>query len=175
MTIRTFKNFTPKCAKTSFVDEMALVIGQVTLAEAVSIWPMCVLRGDVNYIEIGAKSNIQDGTVIHVNHQHENNPAGDPVIIGEAVTVGHQATIHGCTIADRVLIGIGAIIMDKAVIQKEVVVGAGSLVPPNKTLESGYLYLGAPAKKIRKLSDAELEHFIYSADHYVALKNEHAA
>jgi len=174
MTIRNFKSHTPKLGKNVFVDETALIIGQVDLADDVSIWPMCVLRGDVNTISIGARTNIQDGAILHVNHKSPDNLEGDPVIIGEDVTVGHQAMIHGCTIKDRVLVGIGSKIMDKAVIESDVMIGAGSLVPPNKVLESGYLYFGSPIKQVRKLTEAELKHLLYSSQHYVEIKNEHA-
>jgi len=173
MTIRNYKSHTPKLGKGVYVDEMALIIGQVELADEVSIWPMCVLRGDVNSITVGARSNIQDGTIIHVNHASPDNPNGDPVIIGKDVTVGHQAMIHGCTIGDRVLVGIGAKILDKAIIEPDVIIGAGSLVPPNKRLESGYLYFGSPVKQIRKLTEDEVKGLLYSSAHYVEAKNEH--
>ncbi len=173
MNVRQFKQNAPQLAKNVYIDPTALVIGSVSLAEDVSIWPMAVLRGDVNFIHIGARTNIQDGTIIHVNHKTEKNPKGDPTIIGEDVTVGHQAVIHACTIHDRVLIGISATVLDNAVVESDIIVGAGSLVPPNKILESGFLYLGSPVKKIRPLSEEELHHLRYSAEHYVKLKNEH--
>lgn len=173
MSIREFNQHHPKIASRVFIDETALVIGEVSLADDVSIWPMTVLRGDVNSITVGARTNIQDGTIIHVNHKTTANPKGDPTIIGADVTIGHQAVIHACTIQDRVLIGIGAIVLDNAVIESDVMVGAGSLVPPNKTLESGFLYFGSPIKKIRPLTAEEIKHLHESAEHYVKLKNEY--
>lgn len=173
MNIRKFKQYKPQIGQRVFIDLTAVVIGEVTLADDVSVWPMAVIRGDVNSITIGARTNIQDGTIIHVNHKSEENPKGDPAIIGANVTVGHQAVIHACTIHDRVLIGIGTRVLDNAIVESDVIVGAGSLVPPNKTLESGFLYFGSPVKKIRALTEEEIEHLRYSAAHYVKLKDEH--
>lgn len=171
--IRKFKDIIPKIGNHVYVDEQAAVIGDVELADDVSIWPGAVLRGDVNKITVGARSNIQDNSVCHVEHKSEWNPAGCPLIIGADVTVGHAVILHGCKIDDRCLIGMGSIILDGAHIQSEVLLGAGSLVPQNKVLASGYLYFGNPVKQIRKLTDEELEHFIYSSTHYVKLKNEY--
>ena len=139
-----------------------------------SVWPMTVIRGDVNHIRIGNRSNIQDGSILHVTHASANND-GYALTIGDDVTAGHQVILHGCTIEDRVLIGMGATIMDGAVIQSDVVLGAGSLVAPGKVLESGYLYLGSPAKRVRALTDAERAFFTYSAGNYVKLKDLHLA
>lgn len=174
MNIRKFNQHIPQLAARVFIDSTALVIGQVTLADDVSIWPITVLRGDVNTITVGARTNIQDGTVIHVAHKSKEHPAGVPTIIGEDVTIGHQTVIHACTIHDRVLVGIGAVVLDNAVIESDVIVGASSLVPPNKVLESGFLYFGSPVKKIRPLTTAEIEHLLYSSKLYVDLKNEHS-
>lgn len=174
MSIREFNQHHPKIASGVFIDETALVIGEVSLAEDVSIWPMAVLRGDVNSITVGARTNIQDGTIIHVNHKTTENPKGDPTVIGADVTIGHQAVIHACTIHDRVLIGIGAIVLDNAIIESDVMIGAGSLVPPNKTLASGFLYFGSPVKQIRPLTAEEIAHLRESAEHYMQLKNEYA-
>jgi carbonic anhydrase/acetyltransferase-like protein (isoleucine patch superfamily) len=175
MTIRNFNSTTPTLGNKTFVDTTAVVIGDVFLDDDVSIWPMCVLRGDVNSIHIGARTNIQDGTIIHVNHKTINNPEGDRAHIGEDVTVGHQAVIHACTIKDRVLVGIGTKVLDNAVIESDVMIGAGSLVPPNKVLQSGFLYFGSPVKQIRPLTKEELQHLKDSALHYVDLKNQHMA
>ncbi len=143
--IQAFEGIAPKIADSAYVHESAVVIGNVTLGEDVSIWPMAVVRGDVNKIRIGARSNVQDGTVIHVTHDGPFTPGGVATEIGEDVTIGHKVMLHACTIEDTCLIGMGAIIMDKAVVRSEVIVGAGSLVPPGKELESGYLYMGSPA------------------------------
>lgn len=175
MTIKAFLKTFPKIGSNCFIDDSAVVIGDVILSDDVSIWPMAVLRGDVNSITVGSRTNIQDGTVIHVNHKYSENPTGDPVIIGTDVTIGHQAMIHGCTIKDRVLVGIGVKILDNAIIESDVMIGAGSLVPPNKTLESGYLYFGSPVKLIRQLSETELHYLKYSSEHYCELKNKYLA
>ncbi len=171
--IQAFEGIAPKIADSAYVHESAVVIGNVTLGEDVSIWPMAVVRGDVNKIRIGARSNVQDGTVIHVTHDGPFTPGGVATEIGEDVTIGHKVMLHACTIEDTCLIGMGAIIMDKAVVRSEVIVGAGSLVPPGKELESGYLYMGSPAKQVRPLTEREREHLRYSAQHYVKLKRRH--
>lgn len=173
MALRTFESFTPIVARSAFVDTSALVIGQVSIGMDSSIWPLSVVRGDIHIITIGDRSNIQDGTVIHVTHDGPFNPGGFSTTIGNDVTVGHKVMLHGCTIGDRVLIGMGAIVMDGAIVESDVVVGGGSLVPPGKRLESGYLYVGSPVKQIRKLSVAELQYFSYSAGKYVELKNRY--
>ena len=173
MTIRSFKNILPKLGARAYVDDSAMVIGDVELGEDASIWPMCSVRGDVNLIRIGARSNIQDGSVIHVTHGHGKLPAGFSTIIGSDVTVGHKVMLHGCTVENMCLIGMGSTVLDGAIIRSKVLLGAGSLVPEGKDLESGYLWLGRPAKKARELTDDELKWFEYSALHYVKLKNEY--
>ena len=162
-------------AASSYIDEMAVVIGNVTIGEDSSIWPMTVLRGDVNTITIGDRTSIQDGSVLHVNHDADFNPGGDPVIVGSDVTVGHKVMLHGCTIRDRCLIGMCSTILDRVVIESNTMVAAGSLVSPGKTLEGGYLYMGAPARQVRKLTDAELAYMDYSAQHYAGLKERYRA
>ena len=175
MTLRKFESFTPTVAASAYVDSTALVIGQVRIGEDSSIWPLSVIRGDIHFIAIGERTNVQDGTVIHVTHDGPFSPGGFATTIGNDVTVGHKVMLHGCTIGDRVLIGMGTIIMDGVIVESDVVVGGGSLVPPGKRLESGYLYVGSPVKQIRKLKDTELQYFIYSAGKYVELKNRHMA
>lgn len=175
MTLRNFESFTPTVAASAYVDSTALVIGQVRIGEDSSIWPLSVIRGDIHFIAIGERTNVQDGTVIHVTHDGPFNPGGFATTIGNDVTVGHKVMLHGCTIGDRVLIGMGSIIMDGVIVESDVVVGGGSLVPPGKRLESGFLYVGSPVKQIRKLKDTELQYFIYSAGKYVELKNRHMA
>ena len=171
--LRNYRDITPELGSEVYIDETACVIGSVNLANDVSIWPMAVIRGDVNHISIGERSNIQDGSVLHVTRKSKANPAGHPLIIGSDATIGHKAMLHGCQIGDRVLIGMGAIVLDGAVIENEVMVAAGSVVPPNKRLLSGYLYLGNPVRQARPLTDEEITYFPQSAINYVALKNDY--
>ncbi|BBP44773.1 gamma carbonic anhydrase family protein [Thiosulfatimonas sediminis] len=174
MSIRNYKGVCPQLAESAWVDESAVVIGKCVLAEDVSIWPNATLRGDVNDIKIGARSNIQDGAVVHTTHESEISK-GSKCIVGADVTVGHNAVLHGCIIEDECLIGMGAVVLDNAVVQKHVLVAANALVPPGKILESGYLYVGSPVKQARPLSEKEMAFFKYSAAHYVKLKNDFAA
>lgn len=171
--LRPYKDLFPKIGLRVMVDSSSVVIGDVRIADDVGIWPLVVIRGDVNYVEIGARSNIQDGSVLHVTHKSSYNPDGNPLIIGEDVTIGHKVMLHGCVIGDRVLVGMGSILLDGAVIEDNVMIGAGSLVPQNKRLESGYLYLGSPVKQIRPLKEAEIEGLKYSANNYVKWKDEY--
>lgn len=173
MTIRPFENKQPDVDTTTFVDDTALVLGDVQIGKNSSIWPLTVIRGDVNAIQIGNNTNIQDNSVLHVTHDGPYNLGGFDLIIGNNVTVGHRVTLHGCHVGDSCLIGMGATIMDGAVIEANTLIGAGSLVTPNKHLESGYLWIGSPARKVRKLTDEEIESIEYSAQHYVQLKNRH--
>lgn len=171
--IRPYLRITPIIAEHVMIDPTAVVIGDVDLGTDVSIWPHAVVRGDVNYILIGAQTNIQDGSVLHVTHKSAEIPEGYPLVIGEQVTIGHNAVLHGCRIGDRVLIGMGAIILDGAVIENDVMIGAGSVVPPNKHLKSGWLYFGSPVKPIRSLSKEEKHALRKSAENYVELKNHY--
>lgn len=173
MTIRSFKAVTPDIHETAYVDETAVVIGDVTIAEDSSIWPMTVVRGDVHSIKIGARTNIQDACVLHVTHDGEFSPGGYPLTIGNDVTVGHRVTLHACTVGNFCLIGMSATIMDGAVLGDNVIIGAGSLVPTGKKLESGYLYVGSPIKRIRELNEKEIAFLEYSAKLYAKLKDEH--
>ncbi len=173
MTIRNYLDNTPQIDSTAYIDGQSCVIGKVTIARDVSVWPMVTIRGDVNTIAIGEKSNIQDGSVLHVTHAGEYYPDGYALTIGDEVTIGHNVVLHGCTIGNRVLVGMGAIILDGAVIEDNVLIAAGSLVSPNSRLESGYLYMGSPAKARRKLKDKELDFLAYSAEHYKRLKDQY--
>jgi carbonic anhydrase/acetyltransferase-like protein (isoleucine patch superfamily) len=173
MAIRRFENNVPRVAPSAYVDEAALVIGAVEIGEDSSIWPMCVVRGDVQSIGIGARTNIQDGSVVHVTHASRFCPGGQPTLIGSDVTVGHKVILHACTVEDTCLIGMNAVIMDGAVVKARVIIGAGSVVPPGKVLESGYLYVGSPVKQMRPLSDRELELLEYLPQHYVGMKDRH--
>lgn len=175
MSIRRFNGLSPKLGENVYIDDSAVVIGAVTLGDNVSVFPTVVIRGDVEKITIGENTNVQDGAVLHVSHQGKFSERGHPLNIGKSVTIGHRAVIHGCTVGNYCLIGIGAIIMDDAILEDYVMLGAGSLVPPNKKLESGYLYVGSPAKQSRALSEEEREFLRYSAEHYVLLKNQHLA
>lgn len=169
MDIRPFGGHIPQLASDSFVDKTAVLIGDIVLEAESSVWPLCVLRGDVNTIRIGCRSNIQDGSVLHVSHPTAAKPAGSPLVIGNEVTIGHRAMLHGCTIGSRVLVGMGTIVLDDAEIGSDTVIGAGSLVPPRKRLAGGFLYMGAPVRQIRALTEAEREHLRYSAGYYVKL------
>lgn len=173
MAIRHFNTLTPKIHLSAFVDDTALVIGDATLDEDSSVWPMCVIRADINSVHIGKRSNIQDGTVIHVTHAGKYNPDGYQTRVGNDVTVGHRCILHGCTIDDRCLIGMDVCLMDGVTVESNVIVGAGSLVTPGKVLTSGYLWLGSPARRVRRLSDEELAFLSYSAKYYADLKNRH--
>lgn len=168
-----YQGVSPQIGNKVYVHPTASVIGDVVLGDDVSVWPGSVIRGDVNHIRIGAGTNVQDLSVLHVSHKSSWDPAGAPLIIGNNVTIGHKVILHGCIIEDECLIGMGSIVMDKVVMQKHVLIAAGSLVPEGKVLESGYLYMGSPAKKIRALTEKELGHFMYSAKHYIRLKNNY--
>ena len=171
--IRPYLNSTPQLSNNCYIDEMSVVIGDVILAENVSVWPFAVIRGDVNHIRIGKNSNVQDHAMLHVSHKKADKPNGSPLVIGEDVTIGHHVTLHGCTIGNRVLIGINSIVLDDAIIPDDVMIGAGTLVPPGKVLESGYLYVGSPAKKVRPLTEKELAFLPYSAQNYVKVSGHY--
>jgi len=173
MNIRHFGNNAPTIASTAYIDPAAIVIGDVSIGEHASVWPMVVVRGDVNRIHIGARTNIQDGAVVHCAHDGPYTPGGFTTHIGDHVTVGHNAVIHACTIGDSSLVGMSCTVMDGAVIEPRVMLGAGSLVPPGRRLEGGHLWVGAPARRVRSLTDAEIEALAYSAEHYVNLKNRY--
>ena len=172
-TLHAFGGVVPSLGQDVYIHPSATIIGDVVLGDHASVWPGVVIRGDVNHIRIGAGTNVQDLSVLHVSHRSSHEPAGAPLAIGANVTIGHKVILHGCSIGDECLIGMGSIVMDKVIVQKHVLIGAGTLVPEGKTLESGYLYLGSPARKVRKLTDKELEHFMYSANHYIRLKNHY--
>lgn len=173
MAIRDFSGISPSISPSAYIDAAALVVGHVTLGDDVSIWPMAVLRGDVNVITVGAGTNVQDGSVLHVTHDHPDLPGGFALRIGKNVTIGHKVILHGCSVGDDCLIGMGAIVMDGAVLEPKVLLGAGSLVPPGKVLTAGHLWLGAPVRKVRVLSQKELDWLTYSAAHYISLKNQY--
>lgn len=171
--IRSHAGITPTFGERVYVDPMAAVIGDVHLGDDSSVWPHTVIRGDMHRIRIGARCSIQDGSVLHITHAGPYEPEGFPLTLGNDVTVGHRAVLHGCTIGNRVLIGIGAIVMDGVVVEDEVVIAAGSLVPPGKKLASGFLYVGSPAKQARALTEKEKSFFTYSANNYSKLKEKY--
>lgn len=171
--IRKFKEHSPILGNNVYIDEQAVVIGQVEIGEDTSIWPTAVIRGDMHQIKIGARCSIQDGTICHVTHDSQYYPGGSSLTIGNDVTVGHQAILHGCIIHDQCLIGMQSVILDGAVIESKVMLGAGSLVSPGKVLKSGYLYVGRPAVQKRKLTDEEIDFMLYSAQSYVKLKDSY--
>ncbi|WP_428944905.1 gamma carbonic anhydrase family protein [Pantoea sp. FN060301] len=173
--LRAFKNVLPRLGLRVLVDPSSVVVGDVMLDDDVSIWPLVAIRGDVNKVRIGKRSNIQDGSVLHVTHKSPANPEGYPLIVGEDVTVGHKAMLHGCTIGDRVLVGMGSILLDGVVVENDVMIGAGSLVPPGKRLQSGFLYLGSPVKQIRPLTEEEIAGLLYSSNNYVGWKDDYLA
>jgi carbonic anhydrase/acetyltransferase-like protein (isoleucine patch superfamily) len=171
--IRPFLNQFPVLSERVFVDESAVVIGRVALGDDVSIWPCTSIRGDLMWIKIGDRSNIQDNSCLHTSRQSDANPEGFPLEIGAEVTIGHSVTLHGCTIKDQVLVGMGSVVLDGAILNSQIIVGAKSLVPPGKVLESGFLYLGNPIKKIRELTEKEHDFLKVSAFNYVKLKDNY--
>jgi carbonic anhydrase/acetyltransferase-like protein (isoleucine patch superfamily) len=175
MTIRSYQGVTPKLGERVFVDPTAVVLGDVELGDDASVWPMAVVRGDMHHIRIGKDTSVQDGAVLHITHASDFNPGGYPLIIGDEVTIGHKAVLHGCTLGNRILVGMGAIVMDGVTVEDEVIIAAGALVPPGKTLAGGYVYAGNPARQLRAISDKERQFFSYSAGNYVRLKDKHLA
>lgn len=173
--LRPYKDTYPQCGERVMVDTSSVVVGEVQLNDDVSIWPLVAIRGDVNRVVIGKRSNIQDGSVLHVTHRSSANPEGFPLMVGEDVTVGHKAMLHGCSIGNRVLVGMGSILLDGVIVEDDVMIGAGSLVPPGKRLASGFLYLGSPVKQIRPLTEAEISGLLYSSNNYVKWKDDYLA
>lgn len=170
-----FMQLQPQLGARVFVSPQAHVSGAVNLADDVSIWPMAVLRGDVNQISIGARCNIQDNAVLHVTHEGPDTPEGGPLILAEDVTVGHGAILHACSIGPRCLIGMAAIIMDRVELEADVMIAAGAVVTPGTRLPRGTLWKGNPARLARELSEHEISMLKYSAEHYVRLKDLYLA
>ena len=171
--IRSFRGVTPRIGENSYIDESAVVIGDVEMGDNCSVWPLTVIRADINKIRIGNETNIQDGSVLHVTHKGPFSPDGAELHIGDQVTVGHKVLLHGCRIGNQCLIGMGSIVTDNVHIEDRVMIGSGSLVPPNKVLESGYLYFGNPVVQKRPLSEREIEFLSYVAGHYVLMKESY--
>lgn len=169
-----YRGIKPKISPDAFIAENAVIIGDVEIGPGTSVWYNCVIRGDVNSIRIGANTNIQDGTVIHVNHDrnggdYRETGGGLPTSIGDGVTVGHMALLHACTVEDNAFIGMRSVVMDAAIVQADAMVAAGALVTPGKVVPSGELWSGSPAKKFRDLKPEELEGIRYSAQNYAEL------
>lgn len=163
----------PVIDSSAYIDEAATIIGKVSIGANSSVWPNAVIRGDVNEIQIGKNTNIQDGSILHCTHDGPYTPGGKPLIIGDNNTIGHLVMLHAATIRDYCLIGMNATLLDGCIIESQTFIGAGSLVPPGKHLESGYLWLGQPVKKIRKLTPDELDNLEYSAKHYAYLADSY--
>jgi carbonic anhydrase/acetyltransferase-like protein (isoleucine patch superfamily) len=173
--IYRFMKERPEFGKRVYIDPSAHVSGAVRLEDDVSVWPMAVLRGDVNRISVGARSNIQDGSVLHVTHESTRQPQGRALLIGADVTVGHGAILHACTVGDRCLVGMGAIVMDGAVLEADTLIAGGSVVTPGTVVPAGTLWRGNPARQARELSAEEIAYQAYSAAHYVRLKDLYLA
>jgi carbonic anhydrase/acetyltransferase-like protein (isoleucine patch superfamily) len=171
--IRSFRGITPRIGANSYIDESAVVIGDVEMGADCSVWPLTVIRGDINKVRIGNNTNIQDGSVLHVTHRGPFSPDGAELQIGDEVTIGHKVLLHGCRIGNQCLIGMGSVVTDNAVVEDRVMIGSGSLVPPNKVLNSGFLYLGNPVVQKRPLTKRELEFLSYVSQHYVLLKQSY--
>lgn len=173
MPLTPYLDFSPDVGVHTFLHPSCQIIGDVTIGDDSSVWCNTVLRGDVNRIVIGRGTNVQDLTMGHVSHRSADKPEGSPLIIGDYVTVGHSVILHGCCIGDECLIGMGSIIMDDVVIPDRVMIGAGSLISPGKTLDSGMLYMGRPARAVRALTNEEIAYLRYSAEHYIRVKNNY--
>ncbi|TVZ41484.1 carbonic anhydrase/acetyltransferase-like protein (isoleucine patch superfamily) [Alteromonadaceae bacterium 2753L.S.0a.02] len=173
--LRAFQGKAPKLGERVFIDPSAVVIGDVELGDDVSVWPCAVIRGDMHHISVGARTSVQDNVTLHVTHAGKFVADGWPLIIGEDVTIGHGVCLHGCRVGNRVLVGIGTTVLDGAVVHDDVIIGAGSLVPPGKVLESGYLYTGSPVQQKRPLKEAEFTFFTYQSGVYAKLKDDYLA
>ena len=173
MPISTYRGIAPQLGPRVYVDPSAVVIGRVTIGEDSSIWPTAVVRGDVHEIQIGARTSIQDGSVLHVTHDGPYAPGGRALVVGSDVTVGHRVVLHACTIGNACLVGMGTLVLDNVVTEDFVMIGAGAVVTPGKLLLSRGLYVGSPARRVRELTDKEVEFLTYSAAHYVKVKDEY--
>jgi carbonic anhydrase/acetyltransferase-like protein (isoleucine patch superfamily) len=175
MTLKSFAGHQPTLGQRVWVDDSAVIIGQVEIGDDSSVWPLVSIRGDMHFIRIGSRTSIQDNSCLHITHASEYHPEGYPLVIGNDVTIGHKVMLHGCTIGNQVLVGMSATVLDGVVVEDQVVIGAGSLVPPGKRLKSGYLYLGSPVKQVRPLTEEELNYFQYACSNYVKLKDAYLA
>ncbi|MCE3261642.1 MAG: anhydrase [Pseudoduganella sp.] len=175
MALQPYLDTFPVLSEGVFAHPSSQIIGDVGIGRDSSIWCNTVLRGDVHRITVGECSNVQDFAMGHVSHRSAAKPAGAPLTIGSYVTIAHGVLLHGCTIGDECLVGMGSIVMDDVLIERHVMVGAGSLVAPGKVLKSGGLYVGRPAMRVRELSAQEIAYLRYSAEHYVRIKNNYLA
>ena len=176
MTLIAFEDKAPRVDPAAFVAPGARLIGDVELGPEASVWYNCVLRGDMNLIRIGARSNVQDGTVIHVDPPRPGGPPeGFPCLIGEEVLIGHLAMVHGCTLHDRAFVGLGSIVMDGCIIESDAMLAAGAMLTPGKRIPSGQLWAGRPAKYVRELRPEDITAMKLGVAHYVALAKRHAA
>ncbi|GEN29676.1 gamma carbonic anhydrase family protein [Halovibrio variabilis] len=173
--VRRYQGVEPQLGERVYIDPASVVIGDVVLGDDCSVWPMTVIRGDMHRIRIGTRTSVQDGSVLHITHASDFNPEGFPLTVGDDVTIGHKAILHGCTLGSRILVGMGAIVMDGVLVEDEVIIAAGAVVTPGKHLESGYVYAGNPAKAMRPLKDTERAFFAYTAGNYVKLKDRFLA
>jgi carbonic anhydrase/acetyltransferase-like protein (isoleucine patch superfamily) len=175
MTLIPFHGAAPRLDPTAFAAPGAMLIGDIEVGPEASIWYNCVLRGDVNAIRIGARTNIQDGSVIHVDSPRPGHEAGHPTIIGSEVLIGHLAMVHGCILHDRSFVGLGAIVMDGCEIESGAMLAAGALLTPGRRIPAGQLWAGRPAKYVRDLSEEEITGNLAGVAHYVELAKRHAA
>lgn len=173
--LRPWKGHAPRLGERVYIDPACMVLGDVVLGDDCSVWPMAVIRGDMHRIRIGARTSVQDGSVLHITHASDFNPDGFPLTIGDDVTIGHRAILHGATLGNRILVGMGAIVMDGAVVEDEVIIAAGAVVTPGKRLEGGHVYAGNPARALRPIKEAERAFFPYTAGNYVKLKDDYLA
>ena len=174
MPIYPYQNVFPSIDPTAYVHPDAVIIGDVHIGMHSSIWPGVVIRGDVNFIRIGSRTNIQDGSILHVTRPTEEHPSGVPLIIGDEVTIGHQVSLHACHLKNRSMVGIGAIVLDRVIIEEQAMVGAGSLVTPGKQVLTGELWMGSPARNIRLLNQKELTHMAATNTNYVLLAQNYS-
>ena len=176
MSLIDFEGQSPRIDPAAFVARGAQLIGNVEMGPEASVWYNCVLRGDMNLIRIGARSNIQDGTVIHVDPPRPGGPdIGYPCLIGEEVLIGHMAMVHGCVLHDRAFVGLGSIVMDGCEIEGDAMLAAGAMLTPGKRIPSGQLWAGRPARYVRDLSAADIQGMRLGVQHYVDLARRHRA
>ena len=166
MSVEPYRAYHPQIAPSAYLHHTACVIGQVRIGEDSSIWPYCVLRGDVEAIDIGSGTNIQDGTIVHTTHAGPYTADGHATSVGNQVTIGHRCILHACTIEDLAFVGMNTTILDQAIIRSGAMIGANSLITSGQDIEGGYLWLGQPARKIRLLTSEEQAAIRYSAEHY---------
>lgn len=165
----------PRLGQRIYLSDQASISGSVELGDDCSVWPMAVIRGDVNHIRLGARCNVQDAAVLHVTHEGTYSPEGGPLLLGDDITIGHGAILHACTIGNRCLVGMGAIVMDGAVLEDDCMIAAGALVTPGTRVSSGTLWRGNPARLARPLTTDQITMLRYNAEHYVRLKDRYLA